>query len=354
MVDAAVGGKTGINTDRGKNLVGAFHPPAGVLCDLDTLATLPPHDYRGRARRGGQVRLHRRPGDPRPDRGRPGRGGAVAGNAGRARAGRALGAGQGRGGRRGPHRAGPARDPQLRPHPRPRDRAGRALPLAARRGGVGRAGLRRRARPPARPPRRRHRRPAPRRARRRSGCRPPTAPTPSPSCSRRCGSTRRRAATGCGSSCWTGWPDPATVDDPDPAVLAAAYAEVGRHDDARACWCSTGRTSAGSAPASRTSTARTTYAELEALCVRGGAELGLDVEVRQTDHEGELLELAARGRRRRHPGRAQRGRAHAHLGRARRRLRDAHRAAGRGAHQQRAQARAVPAPQLRVARMRPA
>jgi len=41
MVDAAVGGKTGINTDEGKNLVGAFHPPAGVLCDLATLATLP-------------------------------------------------------------------------------------------------------------------------------------------------------------------------------------------------------------------------------------------------------------------------------------------------------------------------
>jgi 3-dehydroquinate synthase len=40
MVDAAVGGKTGINTDEGKNLVGAFHEPAGVLCDLDSLATL--------------------------------------------------------------------------------------------------------------------------------------------------------------------------------------------------------------------------------------------------------------------------------------------------------------------------
>ena len=45
MVDAAVGGKTGINTDRGKNLVGAFHPPAGVLCDLSALTTLPPQDY---------------------------------------------------------------------------------------------------------------------------------------------------------------------------------------------------------------------------------------------------------------------------------------------------------------------
>jgi 3-dehydroquinate synthase len=41
MVDASVGGKTGINTAEGKNLVGAFHPPAGVLVDLDTLNTLP-------------------------------------------------------------------------------------------------------------------------------------------------------------------------------------------------------------------------------------------------------------------------------------------------------------------------
>jgi 3-dehydroquinate synthase len=41
MVDAAVGGKTGINTGAGKNLVGAFHEPAGVLCDLSVLETLP-------------------------------------------------------------------------------------------------------------------------------------------------------------------------------------------------------------------------------------------------------------------------------------------------------------------------
>ena len=44
MVDAALGGKTGINTPEGKNLVGAFHPPAGVLCDVDVLATLPVAD----------------------------------------------------------------------------------------------------------------------------------------------------------------------------------------------------------------------------------------------------------------------------------------------------------------------
>ncbi|HWM03097.1 MAG TPA: 3-dehydroquinate synthase [Actinophytocola sp.] len=44
MVDAAVGGKTGINIDAGKNLVGAFHEPAAVLADLDTLRTLPAAD----------------------------------------------------------------------------------------------------------------------------------------------------------------------------------------------------------------------------------------------------------------------------------------------------------------------
>lgn len=44
MVDAAVGGKTGINTAEGKNLVGVFHPPAGVLADLDTLDTLPKNE----------------------------------------------------------------------------------------------------------------------------------------------------------------------------------------------------------------------------------------------------------------------------------------------------------------------
>ncbi|GAA4584310.1 3-dehydroquinate synthase [Planotetraspora phitsanulokensis] len=45
MVDAAVGGKTGINTPEGKNLVGSFHPPAGVLCDLATLVSVPRQDY---------------------------------------------------------------------------------------------------------------------------------------------------------------------------------------------------------------------------------------------------------------------------------------------------------------------
>jgi len=44
MVDAAIGGKTGINTDAGKNLVGAFHQPAAVVVDLAVLQTLPPNE----------------------------------------------------------------------------------------------------------------------------------------------------------------------------------------------------------------------------------------------------------------------------------------------------------------------
>lgn len=44
MVDAAVGGKTGINTAEGKNLVGAFHAPRAVLCDLETLDALPKNE----------------------------------------------------------------------------------------------------------------------------------------------------------------------------------------------------------------------------------------------------------------------------------------------------------------------
>ena len=46
MVDAAVGGKTGIDTPAGKNLVGAFHPPAAVIADLEMLSTLPDAELR--------------------------------------------------------------------------------------------------------------------------------------------------------------------------------------------------------------------------------------------------------------------------------------------------------------------
>jgi 5-deoxy-5-amino-3-dehydroquinate synthase len=46
MIDAAVGGKTGVNLSAGKNLVGAFWQPRAVLCDTDVLSTLPPREMR--------------------------------------------------------------------------------------------------------------------------------------------------------------------------------------------------------------------------------------------------------------------------------------------------------------------
>jgi 5-deoxy-5-amino-3-dehydroquinate synthase len=46
QIDAAIGGKTGVNLPEGKNLVGAFWQPVAVLCDTETLATLPPRERR--------------------------------------------------------------------------------------------------------------------------------------------------------------------------------------------------------------------------------------------------------------------------------------------------------------------
>ena len=149
MVDAAVGGKAGINTPEGKNLVGAFHPPAGVLCDLASLETLPRHDYvSGLAEvvKAGFIAdpriLELIESDPdgatRPER------------SAHPRADRACRPGQGRGGDRGPARGGAPGVPQLRPHPRARHRAGRALPVPPWRCGVDRHDLRRRAGPAGR------------------------------------------------------------------------------------------------------------------------------------------------------------------------------------------------------------
>ena len=45
QVDSAVGGKTGVNVPAGKNLLGAFHPPAAVVADIDTLDTLPGREF---------------------------------------------------------------------------------------------------------------------------------------------------------------------------------------------------------------------------------------------------------------------------------------------------------------------
>ena len=129
MVDAAVGGKTGINTAAGKNLVGAFHEPAGVLCDLSLLAT---PAGRGAAF-AGWARSSSAASSPTPrssdlveehD--------AAAGTPGAARARGARGPGQGGRRRRRPardrrqRRAPRSRGAQLRSHDGPRGRAGRA------------------------------------------------------------------------------------------------------------------------------------------------------------------------------------------------------------------------------------
>ena len=45
-MDAATGGKTGVNLRSGKNLIGSFHQPVAVLIDPEVIATLPPREYR--------------------------------------------------------------------------------------------------------------------------------------------------------------------------------------------------------------------------------------------------------------------------------------------------------------------
>ena len=130
MVDAAVGGKTGINTAEGKNLVGAFHEPAGVLCDLDAARDAAARRPRGGAGRGRQGGVHRRPGDPRPRRGRPRR----CRRAGTARTPASSSSGRSRSRPTvvgaGPHRVVAARDPQLRAHLR-RTRSSRSRATGA-------------------------------------------------------------------------------------------------------------------------------------------------------------------------------------------------------------------------------
>ncbi|MDQ2648740.1 MAG: 3-dehydroquinate synthase [Actinomycetota bacterium] len=61
MVDAAIGGKTGVNLPEGKNLVGAFWQPAAVVCDLDALTTLPERELR--SGRGELAKYHFLTGD---------------------------------------------------------------------------------------------------------------------------------------------------------------------------------------------------------------------------------------------------------------------------------------------------
>ena len=60
QVDSAYGGKTGVDLERAKNYVGAYHQPQAVLVDPDLLATLPAAETRRRLGRGGQDRADRR------------------------------------------------------------------------------------------------------------------------------------------------------------------------------------------------------------------------------------------------------------------------------------------------------
>ena len=60
QVDSAYGGKTGVDLPEAKNYVGAYHQPAAVITDVDTLATLPPRGARRRLRGGRQDGADRR------------------------------------------------------------------------------------------------------------------------------------------------------------------------------------------------------------------------------------------------------------------------------------------------------
>ena len=265
-----------------------------------------------RAGRGGQVRLHRRPGDPRPDRGGSGRGGRP-GRTGAAGAGRTRPCGSRprwspsdlrESGRREILNYGHTLAHAIEKLERYRWRHGDAVAVGA--------GLRRRSW--AGSPAGWTRRPRGGTAGSSScsACPPATAPTPGRSCWRRCGSTRRPAAPPCASSCSTGSPRPARSPDPTrtarrrvPGTLPDATGKPARRrrgePPGRSCGrerervtscgstCSTGRTSAGSAPASPRSTAPPRTPTWSRSASRPGAELGLDVTVRQTDAEHEML-----------------------------------------------------------------
>ena len=125
MVDASIGGKTGVDLPSGKNLVGAFHPPLLTISDLTVLHTLPEREFQAGHGRSDQSGRHRRCRVIRDDRRR---------FDGYARHHSPLDQGQGRCGARRSVRAGTARGVESRPHDRPRHRSGFAILAAAWRG----------------------------------------------------------------------------------------------------------------------------------------------------------------------------------------------------------------------------
>ena len=153
---------------------------------------------------------------------------------------------------------------------------------------------------------------------------------------------------------------PGRLEGPDPALLAAAYSAVASEPDtSRGCSsegvrCSTDPTSAGSARGSPTSTAHTSIPGLVRLCEKTGTELGMDVEVRQTDDEAEMLGWLHEAADAARAGGAQRRRVDALLDRRAGRVRATDRAADRVAHLQHPPARGVPPPQLHLRGGRPA
>ena len=305
MVDAAVGGKTGINTGAGKNLVGSFHEPAGVLCDLDLLDTLPRAELRLRSGRGGQVRLHRRPRDPRAGRGRPGRRAAtrrrrccVSSSSGRSRSRstwwsatcKETGGGDGHPGREVlnyGHTLAHAIERGTATHP-------------ARRGGRARDGLRRRAGPARRAPRRRDGRAAPQvlRAvglptslRRRGAVRGPAGgDARRQEGSRRTAALRRARRAGPAR-------DPRRPAEERAARGVRPRSRRSPHDG---CWSSTDPTSAGSAAGSRRSTAPPPTPSWS-TCARVGQRARARGRGPPDQPRGRAARLAQRGRRRRRP-----------------------------------------------------
>ena len=182
---------------------------------------------RGRPGRSDQDRVHRRPGHPGPGPGRPRRRHGPARHP-RARADRARDPGQGRGGVPGPDRGGPAGDPELRAHARPRHRAGRGVPVPARGRGRHRHGVRRRAGPAGRAAGRPDVPrctgpcwPA-------SACRPRTRPGVWPSLRAAMGVDKKARGARLRFVVLDGLARPSILDDPPEELLRQAYREVSK------------------------------------------------------------------------------------------------------------------------------